>query len=867
MMLSSIYLLSCHIVRRLTVCAFLGLVCGHAVAAVLVDDGFTDGGRTNGTDPLDIAWYTIGAAGSAVGVVSDTVLGSGSALRLTATSYSQGLVGKLPSAVTLNDNESISLSFAYRFTGTLNVNHPGRLRFGLYDSGGTYLASDADGSGRTDDVGYYGQTNPGSSGSAGTSVVRETAGDEIMTGTGTASFGSAGASVSGATSAHVGRLTITRSGSALLFTASIDGQNAATATDGSPVTYTFDEITFSIGLGNFTTPSPLVIDNVQVEHTAPSSSDQETAGPALRLISNSEITAGGLNFATGDYGTCINGQTFQQEALVSYRGYQYAAYFDASRRPAVARRALPNGPWEKIVFSDYGPISHTDVHNVNVIGICPEDGTIHLSFDHHVSGLHYRRSLPNVANNPASYTWTQSLFGSTTSALVPGNSLGSVSYPQFFATPQGKLQFCYRTGISGDGDWHFYEYSSSGWQRLGMLFSRAGTYGGKTSRCAYPNQFRYDDRGRLHITWSWREQGSDLRGNHDLGYVYSDDFGRTWRNNAGAVSALLNGAAGSANAVTVNTPGHIAYPVKYNWGYMNTTTQAVDSHGRVHVIAWRNPDSAPASTVDLNQWRYFHYWRDDSGAWHEQLLPFYGRKPQVVFDGRGNMYVVFGQGTNLNYHGADPGVHLAIATATEASGWTDWIIVSEVTGRQYAGEPLLDIGRWERERILSVYFQEKPAIAGSASSLRALDFRPKSERELWNEEQFGDSAGDPAIAGDGSNPSGDGIVNLLKYAFGIEVADPAGARLLPASEYVEVNGESYLAISFRRRTSPFAEVSYEVMGSEDLVNWVPVDVAGHLVGEPENLEGGIERVRVRAPASLSSRPRYFLKVKVTSPSP
>lgn len=588
------------------------------------------------------------------------------------------------------------------------------------------------------------------------------------------------------------------------------------------------------------------------------------AGAGLRLNSDSIVTATGLNFATGAYGTAMNGQTFQQEAVVSHNGFQYAAYFDASKRPGVARRALPNGEWERIVFNDYGPINHTDVHNVHVIGICPEDGTIHVAFDHHVSTMHYRKSVAGVATNPAQFAWTQSLFGSTTSQLEPGNSLGSVTYPQFFTTPQGKLQFCFRIGSSGNGDWHFYEYSAAGWQRLGMLFSREGTYSGKSSRSAYPNQFRYGRDGRLHITWSWREAGTNLTGNHDLGYTHSADFGRTWLDNNGATIALLNGGTGSTNAIKLATPGHQVYPIKYNWGYMNTTTQAVDAKGRVHVVSWRNPDNASAATTDLNDWRYFHYWRDTDGTWRERLLPFTGRKPQVVLDDAGNMYVLFGTGPDLNYHDNDPGARLSVATATEAGGWNDWNVVSDVTGRLYHGEPMIDAGRWDRERILSVYYQERPATAGEGSPLRVLDFEPKSERLLWNEEQFGDNADDPLIAGDTQAPAGDGVANLVKFAFGMPAMTPASTHLLPTLAQTQVGAESYLTLVFRRRVSPFSGVSYEVLASEDLVYWEPLDLAGHMVGAPEDLGNGFERVKVRAPEPINARSRFFLRVNIVN---
>ncbi len=496
--------------------------------------------------------------------------------------------------------------------------------------------------------------------------------------------------------------------------------------------------------------------------------------PGLRLIRDSTVDTAGLVFSTGTYGTSMNGQTYQQEGVVSYQGYQYAAYWHSGKRPAVARRALPDGAWETIVFNDYGPITHTDVHNVNVIGICPEDGTVHLAFDHHNDPLHYRRSIAGVASNPAAVVWNQSLFGATTSTLVASDgALSGLSYPQFFTSPQGKLQFAHRNGSSGSGDWFLHEYSTAGWTRLGMLFSRGGTYEGKNARSAYPNQFRYDSTGRLHITWSWREYLTSLLGNHDLGYSYSDDFGRTWKNNAGANIALLNGATGATNAISINSPGHVAYPVKYNWGLMNTTTQFIDSQGRVHVISWRNPDDASASTLDLNQWRYFHYWRGTDGVWREQMLPFQGRKPQVVLDEVGNMHVVYGSGPDLNYHGDDPGVTLMAATATEASGWTDWVVQPVVSTRLFVGEPLLDMGRWEREKILSVYHQQQPLLDGSPP-LRVTDFVPVAAQISVSERPFttpGDDGGTVRL--DERQNGGPMILNGITYTRGFGVHAPS----------------------------------------------------------------------------------------------
>lgn len=443
----------------------------------------------------------------------------------------------------------------------------------------------------------------------------------------------------------------------------------------------------------------------------------------VMLAHGSVIDREALNFPSGPFGTCINGQTFQQEALVSCRGFQYAVYFADGGVLAVARRQLPKGSWETIRFADYA-IHHDDVHNVAVIGICEEDGTIHLSFDHHGHPLHYRRSVPGVALRPEEFAWEASLFGPITSVLVPGQPLKTVTYPQFVGTPQGKLQLLYRLGASGDGDWYLAEYdpTAGGWAVLGQLFSRAGQYQTSSSRCAYPNPLRYGGGSRLHVTWCWRERPReairDLRTNHDLCYAYSDDFGRTWCDTAGCQIAVLDA---KQSGIAVDTPGTVVRTTRYLWGQMNTTTQWIDSRGRVHVINWQQQQDAAAASTDLNTWRYYHYWRDTDGTWHDNPLPFIGRKPQIAVAEPGTAHVVYCQGEDRNYHGQDHGGKLTIAVASEASGWQDWQTAwqSETT---FVGEPLLDPMRWRDAGILSAYVQEKPTTAGAPSALHVIDF-------------------------------------------------------------------------------------------------------------------------------------------------
>ncbi|MCH5376526.1 MAG: BNR repeat-containing protein [Planctomycetes bacterium] len=444
----------------------------------------------------------------------------------------------------------------------------------------------------------------------------------------------------------------------------------------------------------------------------------DAAQPGVRMVADTVIDQAALNFVSGPWGTCINGQTFQEHAVASCQGHQYATYFHGSGRLAVARRKLPDGPWERIYFDDY-TIHHNDVHNVAVLGICPGDGTIHLAFDHHNHPLHYRVSKRSVVSRPDGLKWEASLFGPTTSMLDGATRLERLTYPMFAPGWHGGLLLYYRIGGSGDGDWYLTEYdpTDSRWSRPLAFLSKDGSFQGSDSRCAYLNGLQYDSRGRLHVTWCWRET-PDLQTNHDLMYAYSDDRGRTWQNNAGETI----GRSGPS-PVNVESSGIIVAPIAFGWGMMNQLTQDVDGQGRVHAVVWRNPPDAPKPNHDLNAWRFYHHWRDESGQWHGQALPFFGRKPRLVVDASGDALMVFNKGPDLEYHGREQGGKLHVAAATAKSQWTDWRVVF-TSDRDFVGEPRVDLLRWRSERQLSVYVQQKPEQPGNPSPLRLIEFEP-----------------------------------------------------------------------------------------------------------------------------------------------
>jgi ABC-type phosphate transport system substrate-binding protein len=93
----------------------------------------------------------------------------------------------------------------------------------------------------------------------------------------------------------------------------------------------------------------------------------------------------------------INANSFQQHAITTIKGWQYAAlytdeikekktdgcYLNLARRQVLLSEASDTtGAWETFLFEDYKQ-TVDDGHNTISIGVCRGDGTIHVAFDHH----------------------------------------------------------------------------------------------------------------------------------------------------------------------------------------------------------------------------------------------------------------------------------------------------------------------------------------------------------------------------------------------------------------------------------------------------------------------------------------------------
>lgn len=429
----------------------------------------------------------------------------------------------------------------------------------------------------------------------------------------------------------------------------------------------------------------------------------------------------------GKFSSAINGKSYQKDALASHKGFQYMAYYDKQGHVCLARRKLPVGHWETIRFLDYN-FKGNDSHNVVSLGICPNDGTIHLAFDHHVDTLHYRVSAKGLANKPASMDWSVSSFGSVLSELEKNKPI-KITYPKFWPTPEGNLQFNYRQRGSGNGDRMLVDYDAKTgkWTNTRQIDSAKGIFkdemGQSDSRCSYPNGYDYDSEGRLHTTLVWRE--SSQGANHDLVYFFSEDQGNTWKNNQG--EAL-------AETPHVNSPAAVVQAIPRVLGLMNDHGQAIDTKGRVHVVMYHCTAAtikAAGSTPGALRWgpseakRYHHYWRDASGEWHHFEMDWeVGNRPKLFADKNDNLVLIFGGQVTKDRKkekARSDQRDLIIAVATAKNKWKDWQIAHAVQG-PFFNDMLGDIYRWKSEGILSVFTQDTPQKKEEPSALKVLDF-------------------------------------------------------------------------------------------------------------------------------------------------
>ncbi|MET7457400.1 BNR repeat-containing protein [Streptomyces sp. NPDC005574] len=440
-------------------------------------------------------------------------------------------------------------------------------------------------------------------------------------------------------------------------------------------------------------------------------------GPSVTRTGSTQLDAQAVFFVS--YDGLVNNNSFQKNGLLTYKGHQYAVWYTADRNAVVARRALGASSWATVQVGH--KLKAGDSHNVISMGVSKADGRLHLNMDSHSDGFTYVKSVAGLLDDPAGLSWTAARFGAPQSTLDGLTLTSQFTYPQFVSTPEGRLQLSYRAGISGNGRNALAEYDGTAWSDLGEWSASTGTYtsehGSSTARNMYLHGIDYDRTGRLHSFFTWREQNAAVMcnaggiTNHDTGYVYSDDRGRTWRDNAGTAV----GTTGGSDRVAVTDGGLVVDALNPDHSLMNQESQFTDSAGLPHAIISYVPGRFGQCTTNYvtdrtANGRAFHLRKNASGSWLKTEIPVAlasSQRTKLVLDRYDNAYAVLPFGR--------------IAGASKSSGHTDWKLLYDGGGLNAFGEVVVDETRIAQDGVLSVMYQEKSS-GTTPSALHVVDF-------------------------------------------------------------------------------------------------------------------------------------------------
>jgi fibronectin type 3 domain-containing protein len=116
--------------------------------------------------------------------------------------------------------------------------------------------------------------------------------------------------------------------------------------------------------------------------------------------------------------------------------------------------------------------------------------------------------------------------------------------------------------------------------------------------------------------------------------------------------------------------------------------------------------------------------------------------------------------------------------------------------------------------------------AGTSPDSAEVSAMPLSGLMSWRQSHFGTIA-DSGSAANLANPAGDGVVNLLKYALGLDPAISSAAEMSAKLPQLGVSGGA-LTLTFPRLRS---ELTYTVLASADLKTWTTLATNPGAVGQ------------------------------------
>ena len=142
------------------------------------------------------------------------------------------------------------------------------------------------------------------------------------------------------------------------------------------------------------------------------------------------------------------------------------------------------------------------------------------------------------------------------------------------------------------------------------------------------------------------------------------------------------------------------------------------------------------------------------------------------------------------------------------------------------------------------------SIATNAGGTTIGATKGNSTYQAWTLSKFGGNAANPLIAGPSASPAGDGMSNLLKYAFGLDPYVVAGG----SAPVVGLSG-GLLTLTYTRVA--VSDLTYTVEWSSDLANWSSAGITEQVVGGV----AATQQILATAPAAPAGA--KFLRIHIT----
>lgn len=383
----------------------------------------------------------------------------------------------------------------------------------------------------------------------------------------------------------------------------------------------------------------------------------------------------------------VNTIIFRKNALISFRGTQYIAYYDENQFVVLGKRKLKGNKWEIVRTPFKGDA--TDAHKSISIMI-DGDGFLHLAWGQHNNKLNYAKSVA-----PATLT-----MGSKEQMI--GREEGKVSYPEFYKMANGNVLFFYRDGESGNGNLmiNSYDIKNKTWKRL-----QSNLISGEEKRNAY-TQTTVDARGVIHLSWVWRKS-ADVASNHDLCYAKSIDGGTTWIKSTGEKYQLPITLANAEYAAKIPQGSEL----------MNQTTICADVNGNPFIATYWRPAEEKVPQ--------YHIVYNTNGTWQVRNLKF--RTSAFSLSGGGTkkipisrpQLIVWKKKKNFNvallFRDLERGnkVSAAISNDKDLEKWTCIDLSAEEVGDW---EPMYDTELWNKRKMLNLFVQKVVQIDGEGKA-------------------------------------------------------------------------------------------------------------------------------------------------------